>query len=114
VVPHAGSFNIHESCCDTLLDILIPVVGWIMLVVVNSTVSDIGGQLVNQVAQQEAQAIQPLPPTIIGIAQVTACLTGLVISGQGFVFPGTISVRRVTRSFKDLQSIGALPRPDWP
>jgi hypothetical protein len=104
VVPKAGSFNIHESCCSVLLDLLIPVVGWIMLVVVNSTVSDIGGQLVNQVAQQEAQAIQPFPPTIIGVAQVTACLTGLVISNQGFVFPGTITVRRADRSFHDRTS----------
>jgi hypothetical protein len=97
-----------------LLDLLIPVVGWIMLVVVNSTVSDIGGQLVNQVAQQEAQAIQPFPPTIIGVAQVTACLTGLVISNQGFVFPGTITVRRADRSFHDLQLVGQLPRPNFP
>ena len=114
LVPTAGQFNIHESCCSVLIDILIPVVGWIMLVVVNSTVSDIGGQLVNQIAQQEAQGIQPLPPTIIGIAEVTACLTGLVISSQGFVFPGTISVRRAGRSFHDLQLIGALPRPNYP
>ena len=85
-----------------------------MLVVVNSTVSDIGGQLVQQVASQEAQAIQPLPPTIIGIAQVTACLTGLVISSQGFVFPGTISVRRAGRSFQDMAVIHSLPRPDYP
>ncbi len=114
IVPTAGQFDIHESCCATLIDILIPVVGWIMLVVVNSTVSDIGGELVNQVAQQEAQAIQPIPPTIIGIAEVTACLTGLVISSQGFVFPGTISVRRAGRSFQDLQLQYALPRPNFP
>jgi len=114
LVPVAGQFDIHESCCATLLDLLIPVVGWIMLVVVNSTVSDIGGQLVQQVASQEAQAIQPLPPTIIGIAQVTACLTGLVISSQGFVFPGTISVRRAGRSFQDMAVIHSLPRPDYP
>ena len=112
--PRAGQFNIQESCCATLLDILIPVVGWIMLVVVNNTVSDIGGQLANQVANQEAQAIQPIPPTIIGIAEVTACLTGLVISSQGFVFPGTISVVRAGTSFQDLQGMGRLPKPDFP
>jgi hypothetical protein len=66
------------------------------------------------VASQEAQAIQPLPPTIIGIAQVTACLTGLVISSQGFVFPGTITVVRIDRSFQDLQGLRDLPRPDFP
>jgi hypothetical protein len=105
---------VHESCCATLLDILIPVVGWIMLVVVNNTVSDVGGELANQVANQEAQAIEPLPPTIIGIAQITACLTGLVISSQGFVFPGTISVVRAGRSFQDLLGLRLLPRPDFP
>lgn len=112
--PRAGDFNIHESCCATLLDILIPVVGWIMLVVVNNTVSDIGGQLATQVANQEAQGIQPFPPTIIGVAQVTACLTGLVISSQGFVFPGTITVVRDTTSFQQLQQGFHLPRPDMP
>jgi hypothetical protein len=114
LTPVAGTFNIHESCCSVLLDLLIPVVGWIMIAVVNSTVSDIGGQLIGQVTAQEAQGIQPLPPTIIGIAQVTACLTGLVISDQGFVFPGTITVVRVDRSFQNLQAIDALPRPDFP
>ena len=112
--PRAGQFSVHESCCATLLDILIPVVGWIMLVVVNNTVSDVGGELANQVANQEAQAIEPLPPTIIGIAQITACLTGLVISSQGFVFPGTISVVRAGRSFQDLLGLRLLPRPDFP
>jgi hypothetical protein len=82
--------------------------------VINSTVSSVGGQLIGQVTAQEGQAIQPLPPTIIGVAQVQACLTGLVISDQGFVFPGTITVVRVDRSFKDLQNVGALPRPDFP
>jgi hypothetical protein len=114
VVPVAGTFSIHESCCSVLLDLLIPIVGWIMLAVVNSTVSDIGGQLVTQVASQEAQAIQPLPPTIIGIAQVTACLTGLVISSQGFVFPGAIAVVRIDRSFQNLMGLRALPRSDFP
>jgi hypothetical protein len=112
--PRAGQFNVHESCCATLLDILIPVVGWIMLVVVNNTVSDIGGELANQVANQEAQAIKPIPPTIIGIAKVTACLTGLVISSEGFVFPGNISVVRAGTSFQDLEGMHRLPRPDFP
>jgi hypothetical protein len=57
---------------------------------------------------------QPIPPTIIGIAEVTACLTGLVISSQGFVFPGTISVARAGTSFQDLQGMRRLPRPDFP
>lgn len=114
VVPTPGSFNIHESCCSVLLSLLVPVVGLIMIVVVNNTVSDIGGQLVQQVANQEDQAIAPLPPTIVGVADVTACLTGIVVSSQGFVFPGTIAVRRNDRSFQDLQAIDALPRPDFP
>jgi hypothetical protein len=112
--PRAGNFSIHESCCATLLDLLIPVVGWIMLVVVNNTVSDIGGQLATQVANQEDTAIAPLPPTIIGVAEVTACLTNLVISSQGFVFPGTISVVRAGTSFQNLQQSNRLPRPDLP
>ena len=114
LTPVAGTFNIQESCCDVLLGLLIPIIGIIMIFVINSTVSSVGGQLIGQVTAQEGQAIQPLPPTIIGVAQVQACLTGLVISDQGFVFPGTITVVRVDRSFKDLQNVGALPRPDFP
>jgi hypothetical protein len=112
--PRAGDFDIDESCCSVFIDILIPIVGWIMLGIVESTINSVGGQLIGQVAGSETQSIAPIPPVVNGIAQVDACLTTLNISRQGFVFPGTISVRRLTRSFGDMQAGHHQPSPNGP
>lgn len=109
--PRAGHFNIGESCCDVFIDLMIPIVGWIMLAIVESTIHSVGGQVINEVAGSETQNFAPIPPVVNGIAQVSACLTGLNISRQGFVLPGTIAIRRLSRSFGDLQQKRRLPNP---
>ncbi|HET9051827.1 MAG TPA: hypothetical protein VFO60_08990 [Candidatus Dormibacteraeota bacterium] len=112
--PRAGHFDVDESCCSVLLDLLIPVVGWVMLIVVEVMINDVGGQLASSVAAGEGQAVQPFPPVVFSIAEVTACLTGLTISHGGFVFPGKVDIRRLGTSFQDRQSQGGLPGPDNP
>lgn len=112
--PRAGHFDVDESCCAVLLDLLIPVVGWIMLVVVEATINSVGGELATDVANGEHQAIQPFPPEVFSIAQVTACLTGMTITSGGFVFPGVVDVRRLGTSFQDRLAQHLLPRPDYP
>jgi hypothetical protein len=112
--PRAGEFDVGESCCDVLIDILIPVVGWIMLAVVESLIDEVGGQIAEETADAETQMLQPLPKVVIGIAEVECCLENIVISDRGFVFPGSMSVRREGRSFEDLHNAGSSPRPDSP
>jgi hypothetical protein len=112
--PRAGEFDVSESCCDVLVDILIPVVGWIMLAVVESLIDEIGGQIAEETASAETQMLQPLPKVVIGIAEVECCMETIVVSDQGFVFPGALSVRREGRSFDDLHDAGSSPRPDSP
>ena len=112
--PRAGKFNVSESCCDVLLDLLIPVVGWIMLVVIEGTINSVGGELATDVANQEAKSITPFPPVVLGIAQVSGCLTGLNITGQGFIFPGEVKIRRLGTSFDDRKQENGLPRPGQP
>jgi len=113
LAARAGQFSVHESCCATLLDILIPVVGWIMLVVVNNTVSDVGGELANQVANQEAQAIEPLP------RRLSVSLRSLPASPPGYQQPGIRLPRNHLRrpGRKELSGPpGTAPaaRPDFP
>lgn len=112
--PRAGEFDVGESCCDVLLDILIPVVGWIMLAVVESLIDEVGGQIAEETATAETQLVQALPKVVIGIAEITCCLETIVVSDQGFVFPGNLAVRREGRSFDDLHDTDSLPRPDRP
>jgi hypothetical protein len=112
--PRAGHFDVDESCCAVLLDLLIPVVGWIMLAVVEGTINSVGGELATDVANGEHQAITPFPPEVFSIAQVTGCLTGMTITSGGFIFPGVIDVRRLGPSFQDRQRQHQLPRPDNP
>ena len=59
--PRAGDFDVDESCCDVLLDILIPVVGWIMLAVVESLIDQVGGPDCPPTADTETQLVSPLP-----------------------------------------------------
>lgn len=112
--PRAGEFDVGESCCDVLIDLLIPVVGWIMLGVVESLIDEIGGQIAEETATSQTQLLQPLPKVVIGIAQIECCLETIVISDQGFVFPGNLSIRREGTSFDDLADAGCTPRPDQP
>jgi len=107
----AGEFDIDESCCDVLFDLFIPIVGWIMLAVVEGMIDDVGGGVIADTAAAEAEVIAPLPPVVNGVARVSACLTTLSISSQGFVFPGEITLERITTSFKELQDGNRQPRP---
>jgi hypothetical protein len=112
--PRAGDFDVGESCCDVLIDILIPVVGWIVLAVVENLIDKIGGELAEQTADAETQLVRPIPKVVVGIAQIACCLDGITISDQGFVLPGNLTIRREGRSFGDLQDTGSTPRPDQP
>jgi len=107
----AGDFDIDESCCDVFLDLIIPIVGWIMLAIVESLIDDVGGELIDSITDSQTRAIAPIPPVINGIAEVTACLTGLNVSSQGLVLPGTISIRRLGESFEDRKADHDLPKP---
>jgi len=107
----AGDFDIGQSCCDVLIDLLIPIVGIIMLIVVENIIDNVGGQLAGEIAAGQNDVIQPLPPVVEGIAEVHACLTGLNITSQGFILPGELKIRRLGRSFEDMKSSRDLPRP---
>jgi hypothetical protein len=110
ITAQAGHFNYNESCCDTFLDIIIPIVGWIMLAVVDSTINEVGGELSGQIASQQGQEINAIPPVINGVAEVQACLENVLVSSQGVVMPGMLRIRRLGRSFQDLEQSGNLPR----
>lgn len=112
--PRAGEFDVDQSCCDVLLDLLIPVVGWIMLAVVENLIDEVGGEIATETAEAETQLLAPIPKVVIGIAQIECCLDGLRISSQGFVLPGDLSIRRSGTSFEDLEARGCAPRPDQP
>jgi|HubBroStandDraft_6_1064221.scaffolds.fasta_scaffold10452_4 hypothetical protein len=105
----AGHFNIGQSCCTVFEDLLVPIVGWIMLGVTQDLITSVGGSLASQIAQGQTGIIHPIPPVVTGIAQISACLTSLNIFSAGFVFPGTMSIVRVTTSFQDLQDQNRLP-----
>ncbi len=107
----AGEFDVGQSCCDVFMDIMIPIVGWIVLAVVESTIDSVGGSLITDLAASQSRVLAPIPPTVNGVAQVSACLTGLMLYRAGFVFPGEMSLRRITTSFEDLVNDGDQPRP---
>mgnify|MGYP001187785688 CR=1 FL=1 len=107
----AGDFDIDQSCCDVLLDLLIPIVGWIVLGVTESLIDSVGGALVTDIAAGQSRVLAPIPPVVNGVAQVSACLTSLKLRRDGFIFPGEISLRRITTSFEDLRSTGDQPKP---
>jgi len=107
----AGEFDIDQSCCDVLLDLLIPIVGWIVLAITESLIDSVGGALITDIAAGQSRVLAPIPPIVNGVAQVSACLTGLELRRDGFIFPGEISLRRITTSFEDLSADGRLPRP---
>jgi len=111
VSASAGDFDIGQSCCDVLIDLLIPIVGIIMLIIIENMIDNIGGQLAGDIAAGQSDVIQPIPPVVKGIAEIHACLTGINITSQGFILPGEITIRRLGRSFEDLKKSHDLPRP---
>jgi hypothetical protein len=111
VKPEMGDFDASESCCDVFIDILIPVVGIVMLIVIETMIDKVGGELAADFAGQQARNIQALPPFVAGVAELQACLEDLRVSSQGLVFPGKLRIRREGRSFEDLADSGDLPRP---
>ncbi len=111
VQPEMGEFDAGQSCCDVFIDILIPVVGIIMLIVIESMIDKVGGELAADFAGQQARNIEALPPFVAGVAELQACLEDLRVSSQGLVFPGKMRIRREGLSFEDLAESGDLPRP---
>ena len=55
--------------------------------------------------------MQPIPPVVVGVAELQACLESISVSSQGLMMPGKLRIRREGTSFEDLQSSGNLPRP---
>ncbi len=111
VNPEMGEFDAGQSCCDVFIDILIPVVGIVMLIVIESMIDEIGGQLAEEFAGEQARNIEALPPFVAGVAELQACIEDLRVSSRGLVFPGKLRIRREGRSFEDLSETGDLPRP---
>ena len=111
VQPEVGDFDFDQSCCDVFIDILIPIVGWVMLAVVESTIDEVGGELAEEIGEGQGRAVQPIPPVVQGVAEVQACLEALIVGSDGFIFPGKLRIRREGRSFEDLSESGDLPRP---
>lgn len=107
-----GDFDFDQSCCDVFIDVIIPIVGWIMYFIIESTVDSVGGAVAGEIADNQEDIIEPVPPVVVGVALITACLTDFLIESGGFILPGTIDVRRDTRSYDDLEMDRALPRPD--
>lgn len=111
IEPEMGEFDAGQSCCDVFIDILIPVVGIVMLIVIESMIDKVGGELAADFAGQQARNIEAIPPFVAGVAELQACLESLSVSSQGLVFPGKLRIRREGRSFEDLSESGDLPRP---
>lgn len=110
--PEVGDFDFDQSCCDVFLELIIPVVGWIALIVIEVTIDKVGGELAEEIAGEQGRVIEPIPPAVNGIAEVSSCLTGITVNRNGFIFPGEISIRRLSRSAEDLRNAGRMPRPD--
>jgi len=111
VKPEMGEFDAGQSCCDVFIDILIPVVGIIMLIVIESMIDQVGGELAADFAGKQARNIEAIPPFVAGVAELQACLEDLLVSSQGLVFPGKMRIRREGLSYEDLADSGDLPRP---
>ena len=111
VQPVMGEFDAGQSRCDVFVDLIIPVVGWIMLGVVETMIDKVGGELAAKFAEGEAQQVQPIPPVVVGVAELQACLESISVSSQGLMMPGKLRIRREGASFEDLQASGNLPRP---
>ena len=110
--PEVGDFDFDQSCCDVFLEVIIPVVGIIALIVIEITIDKVGGEVAEDIASEQGAIIEPIPPVVNGIAEITSCLTGINVFKDGFVFPGVLEIRRLSRSAKDLRDMGRMPRPD--
>lgn len=111
VDPKMGEFDAGQSCCDVFIDLIIPVIGIIMLIVIENMIDDVGGELAEEYASEQAREISPIPTFVAGVAELQACLEDLNVSSLGLVFPGKLRVRREGRSFEDLADSGDLPKP---
>jgi len=109
--PRVGDFGFDEDCCHIFLDLIIFGVGWVMLAVTHHLINQVGGELAASIASGQGETIQAIPPVVNGIAQVSACLDGLQIRSQGFVFPGSLTIRRLDTSFEDVRDRHQLPGP---
>jgi hypothetical protein len=106
-----GDFDAGQSCCDVFIDLIIPVIGIIMLIVIENMIDEVGGELAEDFAEEQAREISPIPTFVAGVAELQACLEDLEVSSRGLVFPGKLRVRREGRSFEDLADSGDLPKP---
>ena len=111
IKPEMGEFDAGQSCCDVFIDLIIPVIGIIMLIVIENMIDEVGGELAEEFAEEQARQISPIPTFVAGVAELQACLEDLKVSSRGLVFPGKLRVRREGRSFEDLAESGDLPRP---
>jgi len=111
IQPDPEDFDFDQSCCDVFLDAIILVVGWIAGAIISSVVNQVGGEIAQQVAGASGQNIDPIPRVVNGIAEVQACLTDIGVNSQGFLLPGTLTIRRLGESFDDLKSARHLPKP---
>jgi hypothetical protein len=105
------NFDAGQSCCDVFVDLIIPIVGWIVLGVVEGLIDRVGGEIARDIADQQSAQLQPIPPVVAGVAELQACLTSVSVSTQGLVLPGHLRIRREGLSFEDLSESGDLPRP---
>lgn len=106
-----GEFDAGQSCCDIFVDLIIPIVGWIMLGVIENMIDKVGGELAEEFAGAQERQMQPIPTFVVGVAELQACLEECRTSSQGLVLPGKLRIRREGRSFEDLAEGGNLPRP---
>lgn len=106
-----GEFDAGQSCCDVFVDLIIPIVGWIMLGVIEHMIDEVGGELAEKFADEQERQMQPIPTFVVGVAELQACLEECRTSSQGLVLPGKLRIRREGTSFEDLAAGGDLPRP---
>jgi hypothetical protein len=111
VQPEMGEFDAGQSCCDVFVDLIIPIVGWIMLGVIENMIDKVGGELAAEFAEGAAQQVSPIPPVVVGVAELQACLESINVSRQGLLLPGKLRIHRDGTSFEDLAASGNLPRP---
>lgn len=115
VTVRPGEFDVDQSCCDILREVFIPIVGWIVGIVIASTISAVKDGVVRGVAAGvDPDTIQALPPVVFGIAQVRTCLDTLEIHPDLILFRGNVTTRRVDESYEDRAEDNRLPSGDNP
>jgi len=106
-----GDFDIDQSCCSCIINWLIPVVGPIVHFVIENTVEDVGGELIDDYVEGQERHINAIPPVVNGIAEIIPCLSDALLQSGGMILPGTMTIRRLGTSYEDLEAEGDLPRP---